>query len=315
LATVVAVLLAATAGVGSAVSVSDTTRTVETTAIEPGETTTVTVSTVTGPDGGALTLNESFDGPVQDAALVNTTINGEEAGIGDYATTAADSSGVVVLLQGLPGNATVVVTYEVTANDSTGVIAVDGRFTDSEDQVSPDRTTIDVAADPLTANQTVDEAEVVPGETITATVTVTNPRSNLTVDHAFEPALANTSISATVDGSSVLPVVAADSPNGTVVTLDGLNASETVSVSVTVTVPETVSAGTNVTISGDVTSEDATAEFETRTVSVVEPDPLERFDPGEDGIGISDLGKAADAFARGELTIAELGEIASAFAA
>jgi len=304
-------LLALTAAAAPAAAVNETSRSVDSQTVAPGGTATVTFTAQAS--GGSLTVNEEFSGEVRSAEYVSATIDGEAAGVSDFAIAPqATANGLVASFQGLSEGATVAVTYELTANESTGEMAIDGRATDSAGNESV-QTTIDVVEAPLVVSQSLDSAEVAPGETVTVTASVDNAAGNLTVTHEFDPALANVSVTDTaVANESVLPIVAASEANGTVVTLE--NATGMATVTIEATVPENTSAGTEVAVSGDVTASDRSTTFDTQTVTVVEADPVDRFAGNDGTIDISDLGNAAKTFANGDLSIAELGQIASAFA-
>lgn len=305
------VIATVAAAVPAAAAPASVDRTVASETVAPGGTASVTVNVTMDEDGGSLSLNEEFSGPVASADVTSVTVDGASA---DPVLQEADTNGAVVTLTETAPGAAVEITYEVVATDSEGTIELTGTVSGSGTDKPIGTSAVNVQTDPLAANSTVAATEVAANDTTTAEIAIENPRSELSVDQTFSPAVANASVSMTeVDGEPVDPVVAEANPNGSVVTFDGLSNASNATVVVEVTMPDTI--GTSIELSGTVTSGTDDVTVEPRSVSVVDPDPVSRYDDDGDGIEINELGTAAGAYATGELSIVELGEVASAYAA
>lgn len=299
---------------GAAAAPDSASRTVGNDTIAPGETTNVTVTVEMDGNGGPLTLNESFSPGFASASIQSITVNGQAA---NPLISAANANGAVVSFSGISGNATVTVTYQVTAGNRTNIThEIIGEVVGSNTTVNLGTDAITVRQDPLRATQSVTDTTVAPGKSTTVSVTIQNPRSRLTLNQSFVPGFASVSIDrVAVNGNTTKTILRASESVGAVVTLEGLSTTDTVRITTTVTIPTNASTGATFTVSGMVSSGTQTAPLSSKTISVVNPGPVAQFDiNGDNQIQIQELGRAAAAFSNNKLTITELAEVAKAFA-
>lgn len=314
----VAIMLCAVAAVSmpAAGAVASSERIIDTTTIEPGEQTTVTVRSQLDSEGTGYSFEESFSGPVADAEVTSVTVGDADA---STIIETASTDGIVVTLASRDLATTEVsVQYTVTANSSTGTITI----TDGEaSSATADGSEIVVVENPLRINQSVDVPEPSPGETTVVTTTIENPRSTVSVTQSFEPAVADATLTGVSrhgesSAGSVDPIVAEAGPNGSVTTIEGAEISDTLRLQTELTVPEDATDGTQYTVVGNVTSGATTRSEATATASIrVVGSPVDRYAGTDGSVGITDLGTAAGDYAAGELSLSELATVAGEYAA
>lgn len=113
-------------------------RTLDTTEVDPGESVTATTR-ITAGDGGRLSYEESFSPTMSAAAIESVTVNGANA---DPTVAAATANGLVVALQDLPAEATVVVTTTLTTEQSDETYQLSGTITSGTQRVDLDTESI-----------------------------------------------------------------------------------------------------------------------------------------------------------------------------
>lgn len=294
-------------------AVTSSERTVSDTTIAPGEQATVTVTSQLDSEGTGYSFEESFSGSVAGAEITSVTTGGSDA---STIIESASSNGLVITFASQDlADTEIEIQYTITANSSTGTIAI----TDGESSSAAAGTTeITVEEDPLTVTQSAPTTEVSAGDSTTITTTIDNPRPNVSLAQSFQPTVAAaniTDVSRRSGDSTVAvdPLVAAADADGSTVTVNGLDLSDTLTVETELTIPENANADTQYNISSNVTSGSA-AQATTTTQLTVVGSPAERY-AGEDGsVNISDLGTAASDYATGELSISELASVAAAYA-
>lgn len=281
--------------------------------VAPGDTATVTVNVTMDSEGGSLTVNETFSGPIESASIQSVQVDGSDA---NPVVEVADPDGAVVTLSSTGPNATVTVKYQITASTSTGSITITGVPEGSGESIDLGTTTIEVQQDPLTASSSLNDQTLKPGQSATVTTSVDNPGSELTVNHTFSKAVGSASVgSVTVNGNSASPTVSTADANGSIVTLENLSSTDTISIDITVGMADDATIGDQIAITGQASSGNDTVSLDAGSIEVVDPDPVKRYDRNGDGsIEISDLGSAATDYALGDLSITELAKIAAAFA-
>jgi len=312
---VVMVCAVAAVSMPAAGAAASSERIIDTTTIEPGEQTTVTVRSQLDSEGTGYSFEESFSGPVADAEVTSVTVGDADA---STIIETASTNGVVVTLAARDLATTeVAVQYTVTANSSTGTITIaDGEASSATAGSSE----IAVVANPLRINQSVDVPELSPGETATVTTEIENPRSTVSVTQSFEPAVADATLTGVSrhgesSAGSVDPIVAEADPNGSVTTVEGVELSDTLRLQAELTVPEDATDGTQYTIVGNVTSGAAPQSEATAITNItVVGSPAERYAGADGSVSITDLGAAAGDYAADELSISELATVAAEYA-
>lgn len=244
--------------------------------------------------------------------LSGATVTIEDASDSSVAETTTGSEGQYSV-EVPPGEYTVVAEY----NDQTGVKS--GAVVESLAM-----TTIDVVisdqglSQNLSASRHLSSTQTTPGSEVPVTVEATAQSSALTINETFSPAVGNISItSVTVDGNPRTPIVKAAESQGAVVTMNGLEPGQTVTVRYNITVPENTEIGTSYLIAGTVTSGDE-ASLDSDQLTVEEDSPLEGiagdYDNNNDGeISVSELGQAAIDYSTGEVSLTELAQVAAVY--
>lgn len=157
------------------------------------------------------------------------------------------------------------------------------------------------------------------GGTVTVTLETTASQSRVSFSESFQPPFDSASIqSVTIDGQPAPPLVAAADPNGVVVTLNGVPTGSRVRVQYAVTVPPGTPDGTTFDVDGEVTTS-GTTRLPTDQVTVQQCSNLGgvavQYDAnGDCAIDIGELGVASADYASGAISVAELGQVASAYA-
>jgi len=154
-----------------------------------------------------------------------------------------------------------------------------------------------------------------------ATITVeTNASSPPSFAESFDPAVEDATVDrVTVDGRAVSPFSTEADGNGVVVTLSQLaTAPATVTVEYTLSIPANATVGTAYAIDGTLNTRAGEQHIPTDRLTVRERGPVgvvDRYDTDKnDRIDITELGAAAANYARGDLSIADLGDVAVAYA-
>jgi len=263
-ALMVASVFAAAAPASAAVASGD--RTVSSTTVAPGGSTTVTVTATMDGDGGSLSLNEFFSGEVAGAAVRNVTVDGSSA---SPIIANANENTAVVTLSGLPANANVEVTYVVNATSSTGMIDINGNLSgDGTIDLGTDAISVESSTSAIeSADRTADSSVSAGGDaSVTVSARLNASGGGFSLNEAFSGDIADASIdNVTVDGSSASPIIANANSNAAVVTLASVPGNANVEVTYTVTAAST-SPG-SITIEGNASSS-GTVDLGTDTVSV-----------------------------------------------
>jgi hypothetical protein len=202
-------------------------------------------------------------------------------------------------------------TWQTVSGNYPELIALSDSDTDSDSgsgsETSP---TVSVSRSPSSS-------EIAPSEKFTLTTEITGVSGSVSTSSTYEPPVASATVqSVTVNGASANPILSEATTNGSTVTLGDVGTDATVTITEELTVSEELNVTHNIT--GEITAEGTTANFDPVSVTVtdIEPQsPVDEFDTDGNGdIEITELGQAGQAFASGELTITELGEVGAAFA-